>query len=294
VKPAAFDYHRARDLPGAVRLLHELGEERGEQAKPIAGGQSLVAMMNYRLARPQHLVDIARIPGLDTITRSEEGLRIGALTTHHRVEHARDAELGPYRVLREAMRWIGHPPIRSRGTVGGSLAHADATAEWCLLAVGLDATIEAYGPRGTRSIPADAFLGGWYSTALEPDELITAVVFPSPSSRLRSSRGYPIAGEGAGPRAALTEFALRHGDFAVVSALVDLAGGRIALGGVAPVPVRVPEAEELLAAGGSYADCAEAAAAAVDPASDARSSAEHRRALTRNLVLAACEEAATR
>ncbi|WP_037578120.1 FAD binding domain-containing protein [Phaeacidiphilus oryzae] len=278
MKPAAFSYHRARDLAGAVGLLHELGETRGEQAKPIAGGQSLVAMMNYRLARPAHLVDIARVPGLSGLTLGQDALRIGALTTHHEVEHATDAELGPFRVLREAMRWIGHPPIRVRGTVGGSLAHADATAEWCLLAVGLDAQVEAHGPGGTRTIPAADFLRGWYSTALDPDELVTAVLFPRPGAA----------------RAAVTEFALRHGDFAVVSALVDLDGGRVALGGVAPVPIRVPEAEAVLAAGGSYADCAEAAAAAVDPPSDARASSAHRRALSRNLVRAACEEAAAR
>ena len=177
MKPAPFSYHRARTVAGAVGLLTELGED----AKVIAGGQSLVAMMNFRLARPEHLIDIARIPGLDTISRDGDALRIGALVTHHGVE---TADLGPdFRVLSDAMRWVGHLPIRTRGTVGGSLAHADATAEWCLLALLLDAQIVAEGPAGRRNIPADEFFQGVFTTALEPDELIVEVVFPRPAPR---------------------------------------------------------------------------------------------------------------
>lgn len=271
MKPAAFTYHRARSVAGAVGLLAELGED----AKVVAGGQSLVAMMNFRLARPEHLVDIARIPDLDRIRRDGPSLRIGALATHHAVERA---DLGPdFAVLPDAMRWIGHLPIRTRGTVGGSLAHADATAEWCLLAVLLDAEIVAEGPSGRRAIPAAELFQGVFTTALEPDELIVEVVFGRPA-----------------PRAALTEFAERRGDFATVAAAVDLDAPRVVLGGVAPVPLRVPAAEEALAAGGTPAAAADAAAAAIDARDEPGASAHYRRALTRTLVVRACEEACAR
>ncbi|MFJ9413513.1 FAD binding domain-containing protein [Streptomyces sp. NPDC101227] len=282
MKPAPFRYHRARDVEGATALLAELGPD----AKVIAGGQSLVAMMNFRLARPRHLVDIGGLRALDHLGTGADGaLHIGALTTHHTVETASDARLGTgFAVLRAAMGWIGHLPIRTRGTVGGSIAHADATAEWCLLAVALDAEFVAHGPRGERRIPAADFFLGPYISALDHDEVLVEIVFPRPA-----------------PYAALTEFAERRGDFAIVSAAVDLdvegtsvRGGRVVLGGVAPVPVRVPEAAEVLAGGGSFADCAEAAAAAVDPPDDANGSASYRQHLVRTLVRRACEEAMVR
>ncbi|NUU25510.1 MAG: xanthine dehydrogenase family protein subunit M, partial [Streptomycetaceae bacterium] len=235
MKPAPFTYHRARDAAGAARLLAELGDD----AKIIAGGQSLVPMMNFRLARPGHLVDIGGLRELDYIRHDFDGtLRIGALTPHHSVETAPDPLLGPgFRILRDAMAWVGHLPIRTRGTVGGSIAHGDATAEWCLLATLLDAEMVAVGPRGERVILARDFFHGFYTTALEPDEVLTEIVFPHPA-----------------PHAALTEFAERRGDFAIVAAAVALQvddagairGGRVALGGVAPAPVRVPEAEAVL------------------------------------------------
>ncbi|WP_219413273.1 FAD binding domain-containing protein [Pseudonocardia nigra] len=280
MKPAAFTYHRARTIAGAVGLLAELGDD----AKVIAGGQSLVAMMNFRLARPEHLIDIGRITELGAIRHDGDTLRIGALVTHHAVE---TADLGPgFRVLSDAMRWVGHLPIRTRGTVGGSLAHADATAEWCLLAMLLDAQIVAEGPGGRRSIPAGEFFQGVFTTALEPDELIVEVVFPRPA-----------------PRAALTEYAERRGDFAIVAAAVDLDAPRVVLGGVAPVPLRVPAAEAVLAdvVSGSgrpgdvlHSRAAAAAAEAIDPRDEPGASAHYRRALTRTLVARACEEAGSR
>lgn len=282
MKPAPFAYHRARDLDGATRLLAELGDD----AKVVAGGQSLVAMMNFRLARPRHLVDIGGLRELDGLrTDAAGGLRIGALTTHHTVERDPAGRLGAdFGVLRRAMPWIGHLPIRTRGTVGGSIAHADATAEWCLLAVALDAEFVARGPRGERRIAAGDFFLGYYTTALDFDEILVEIVFPRPA-----------------PHAALTEFAERQGDFALVSAVVDLdvaggvvRGGRVALGGVAAAVVRVPEAEAVLAGGGSFAECAATAADAVDPPSDASGSTHYRKQLVRTLVLRACEEAMAR
>ncbi|OZM81242.1 xanthine dehydrogenase family protein subunit M [Pseudonocardia sp. MH-G8] len=281
MKPAAFTYHRARTIPGAVGLLDELGDD----AKVIAGGQSLVAMMNFRLARPEHLIDIARIPGLDAITRDGDALRVGALVTHHAVE---TADLGPgFRVLSDAMAWVGHLPIRTRGTIGGSIAHADATAEWCLLAVLLDALVVVEGPRGRRSIPAEEFFQGVFTTALQADELIVEVLFPRPA-----------------PRAALTEYAERRGDFAIVAAAVDLDAARVVLGGVAPVPLRVPAAEAVLAealsgyeclndsrALVSYSRAAAAAAEAIEARDEPGLSAHYRRGLVRTLVARACTEA---
>ena len=272
MKPAAFTYHRAHDVRGATGLLAELGED----AKVLAGGQSLVPMMNFRLARPAHLVDIGGLRELRSLRTGDDGLHVGALTTHHDVEVAPESATGRgFDVLRSAMAWVGHLPIRTRGTIGGSLAHGDATAEWGLLTLLLDARIVAENSSGGgRVIPADELFLGFFTTTLEPDELIVEVVFPRRA-----------------PNAAITEFAQRRGDFAVVSAAVDLDGGRVALGGVAEVPTRVPEAEAVLADGGSFAECAEAAAAAIDPPSDANGSAEYRRSLARTLVASACEQA---
>jgi carbon-monoxide dehydrogenase medium subunit len=243
-------------------------------------------MMNFRLARPGHLVDIAGLRELDHLGVDPDGrLRIGALTTHHTVESTPPHKLGAgFGVIRDAMAWIGHLPIRTRGTVGGSIAHGDSTAEWCLLAVLLDAEVVARSPRGRRRIPAGEFFFGYYTTALEQDEILVEIVFPRPA-----------------PHAALTEFSERRGDFAIVSAAVDLdadgsviRGGRVALGGVAAMPVRVHEAEAVLADGGSFRDCAEAAAASVDPSGDANGSTQYRRHLIRTLVRRACEEAMAR
>jgi len=268
MKPAAFTYHRPGSVAGAVGLLRDLGDD----AKLIAGGQSLVAMMNFRLARPEHLIDIRRVPGLDQIRREGDCLRIGALVTHHAVEIA---SLGAeFAVLSRAMRWVGHLPIRTRGTIGGSLAHADATAEWCLLAVLLDAVIVVEGPAGRRSVAAVDFFQGVFTTALEPDELIVEVVFPRPA-----------------PRAALTEFAERRGDFAIVAAAVDLDLPRIVLGGVSTVPFVAPVSGEWSGGTTPHSRLAEEAAAAVRVRDEPGVSAHYRRGLVRTLVQRACEEA---
>jgi aerobic carbon-monoxide dehydrogenase medium subunit len=289
VKPAAFAYHRAHDVADAVGLLGDL-EAAGDDPKVLAGGQSLVPMMTFRLARPGALVDVGplrRLPGMTALGPDDEGgLRIGALVTHHAVE---TAVLDPgFAVLAAAMRWVGHLPIRSRGTVAGSLVHGDATAEWCLLALLLDAVVVAEGPGGRREIPAAEMFHGFYATAVEPDEVVIEVRFTRPA-----------------PHAALTEFARRHGDFAIVDAAVSVelddggavAGGRVVLGGVAPAPVRVDAAEAVLAAGGAagpalFGAVADAAAAAVDPPDDAAGTATYRRRLTRHLVTSALTEAA--
>lgn len=283
MKPAAFEYHRAFDLRGALELLVELGED----AKLLAGGLSLVAMMNFRLARPAALIDLTRIEDLSYLRREEDGtLRIGALTTHRAVETGNDVLGDGFAVLPRAARYVGHYPIRVRGTFGGSIAHCDSTSEWCLLAILLDAQVVVRShTRGERVIAAKDFLLGYFTTALEPDEAVVEVVFPR-----------------AAPHAALTEFAQRKGDFAIVAAAVDLdladgrcLGGRVALGGVDATAVRVPEAEEVLAGAevgeDLWVEVAERAATAIEPGSDVHASADYRRSLTRTLLVRALREA---
>jgi carbon-monoxide dehydrogenase medium subunit len=266
----------------AVALLAELGDE----TKILAGGLSLVPMMNFRLARPSALIDVTRVEGLSYL-RAENGLRIGALTTHRMVETCRDpAVLGDYGVLPRSARWIGHYPIRSRGTFGGSIAHADPASEWCLLAVLLDAQVGLTGPDGHREVPAAEFFQGYYTTVASPDEMITELSFPHPA-----------------PHAVLTEFAPRQGDFAVVAAAVSLdvadgvcRSGRVVLGGVGAQPVQV---ETGVLAGqpavpATWQAMGEHAATQIDPAEDTHGSGEYRRRLTATLVARALAEASER
>ncbi len=287
MKPAPFAYHRAHSVDEAVALLAELGDE----AKILAGGLSLVPMMNFRLARPAALIDVTRIEGLRYL-RTEPagaepagGLRIGALTTHRAVETTRDpAVRRGFGVLPRSARWIGHYPIRSRGTFGGSIAHADPASEWCLLAVLLDAQVVLTGPQGRREVPAAEFFAGYYTTAASPEEMITEVRFPRPA-----------------PRAVLTEFAPRQGDFAVVAVAVtaDISDGtcrsaRVVLGGVGPRPVEI-DAGALAgqsATADSWQAMGEYAAGQIDPREDTHGSGEYRRRLTATLVSRALAEAA--
>jgi aerobic carbon-monoxide dehydrogenase medium subunit len=281
VKPAPFAYHRAHSVGEAVALLAELGDE----AKILAGGLSLVPMMNFRLARPSALIDITKVADLSYLRPNNDGLRIGALTTHRTVETTRDpAVLDGYQVLPRSARWIGHYPIRSRGTFGGSIAHADPASEWCLLAVLLDAQIVLTGPDGKREVPAAEFFQGYYTTAASPGEMITELWFPRPD-----------------PRAVLTEFAPRQGDFAVVAAAVSIVvdqgvcrSGRVVLGGVGPQPVQV---ETGAVAGqpagpGTWQAMGEHAASQIDPPDDTHGTSEYRRRLTATLVSRALAEAA--
>jgi aerobic carbon-monoxide dehydrogenase medium subunit len=280
LKPAPFAYHRADSVDQAVALLAGLGDE----AKILAGGQSLVPMMNLRLARPSALVDVTRIPGLSYLRAAADGLHIGALTPHRAIETTRDpAVTAGFGVLPRSAPWIGHYPIRARGTFGGSIAHADPASEWCLLALLLEANVMLQGPAGQRVLPAAEFLQGYYTTAAAPDEMITEVWFPRPA-----------------PRAALTEFAERQGDFAVVAAAVavDIADGvcrsaRVVLGGVGPLPV-VVGAEALAgqpAAPDSWHAMGEHAAGQIEPPSDTHGSSGFRKRLAATLVSRALAEA---
>jgi len=283
MKPAPFSYHRARSAAEAVSLLAELGDE----AKLLAGGQSLVAMMNFRLARPAALVDISRLAELRYVRPDGGGLRIGALALHRDLERLSDPGLlAGFGLLPRAAGYIGHYAIRAAGTFGGSLAHADPAAEWCMAALLFDAEIAASGPGGERVIPVAGFFTGFLETALRPDEMIVEV-------RLAAPR----------PGAAICEFARRHGDFAIVAAAaaVDVADGtcrdaRVVLGGVAGTVQRATGAETVLIGSGvdqdAIAAAAEAAAAGADPPSDIHGSADYRRHLVQVLTARAIGEAA--
>lgn len=231
MKPAPFEYHAPATAAEAVSLLAELGEE----AKPIAGGQSLVPMLALRLAVFDHLVDLSRVTGLRGIEQRDGSVWIGAGTTQAAIEHSPGlARTVP--LLSRATPLIGHFQIRNRGTIGGSIAHADSAAEYPAVALTLDAGLEALSPRGRRTIPATKFFTGLWTTDLAPDEVLTGVTFPV----WRGRCGF-----------AIEEFARRHGDFAIAGATVAVeldAGGRIhrcglGLFGLGPTPERAVSAE---------------------------------------------------
>jgi len=282
MKAAPFDYHRPLSADAAVTALAELGDE----AKVLAGGQSLVPVMAMRLGRPEHLVDINRIGELSGATRSGGTLRVAALTRHRELEQdPLIADAVP--LLARAAPHIGHVQIRNRGTLGGSLAHADSAAELPAVALALDAEIEARSVRGVRRIPAAGFFLSAFVTALEPDELVTAVHLP-------------VWGPGCG--FGVAELARRHGDFAIAGAVCGgrADGGRItraaiALIGVASVPVRAPAAEQALAGANvgqvDLAAVARDAVATLDPPSDAHGSGAYRRRAAAQMIVRALESA---
>jgi aerobic carbon-monoxide dehydrogenase medium subunit len=250
VKPAPFDYHAPDSVADVVTLLGEYGDE----AKVLAGGQSLVPMLALRLTRFEHLVDITRIGELHGIARSNGSLRIASATPQAVAEHEPlVAEAVP--LLGRAIPHIGHFQIRNRGTVGGSLAHADPASELPAVALALDATFEATGPGGSREIPASEFFTGTWSTALADDELLVATRFPVWEGRV---------GFGFG------EVTRRSGDFAlagVVAAVEVSADDRItraAIGlfGVSSTPVRAASTEAAITGQPPAADTVKDAAAA--------------------------------
>lgn len=275
MKPPPFEYHRAYSALEASRMLGELGED----AKLIAGGQSLVPMMNFRLAHPSALVDINTVEGLDYIRREGDVLAVGALTRHRTLEISRDTAVHDgFGVLPRAARWIGHHPIRTRGTVGGSIAHADAAAEWCMLARLFEAEIRLVSVRGERLAPVHTWFQGFLTNAAEPDEVVTEV-------RFRNPRRF----------GALTEYAQRAGDFAAaaVSTAFDVVGGRVAglglvLGGVSAEPLVVLEVAEL-AEGEPPGDALFRRIA--DAAAAAAGTDDYRRHLVTTLTQRALEEA---
>ena len=288
MKAAPFRYVRPASLEEALAVLGE----HGDDASVLAGGQSLLPMMNFRLARPHVVVDLNGLGHLDFVDRAGAGLRVGALTRHRRLERLSGEAAGRgFGLVSEAARHIGHYPIRNLGTAGGSIAHADPSAELCVLSLALDASILAVSESGTREIAAADFFLGAMSTALRPDEVLTELRLP----------WVPDAW-------AFEEVSRREGDFAIVVAAVALrrptngsgsVHARIALGGVASTPVRARQAEDLVVAEGLLRDehfdaVAAAAAAEVEPHSDANAEGWYRRHLVGVLVRRCLVTAAAR
>jgi carbon-monoxide dehydrogenase medium subunit len=267
MRPAEFDYHRPGSVEEAVSLLAEDGD-----ARPLAGGHSLLPMMKLRLAVPSALVDLAGIRGLAEIGEDGDGLRIGALATHASVA---GSELVQERcaVLAETAGVIGDAQVRNRGTIGGSVGHADPGADYPTVLRAIGATISVAGPDGTREIAADDFFTGVFETALQPGELVTAI---------------RVSGTGAGGGAAYVKHAHPASGYAVVgvAAAVSVDGGsctaaRVAVGGAAPTAVRATHAEDALTGAAPTPEAIAAAAEAVPQAlpetlSDTYASGEYR------------------
>jgi carbon-monoxide dehydrogenase medium subunit len=286
VKPAPFEYFAPWGLEEALDIL----AERTEDAAVLAGGQSLVPAMNFRLATPSVLVDINRIPGLDRVRVEGDEFIIEPLVRHANLETPVTPDpLGV--LLSDISHLVGHLPIRVRGTFVGSIAHADPAAEWCALAVALDASILVRHASGERAIAARDFFEGPYTTALRPGEMVAEVRLPL------------LGAAGAG----FVEKSRTAGDFAIVAVVATLrtdegsiAEARIAIGGAEGRPVRAARAEELLLGADTgpdlWAAVAAAAAEDVDPIGDAFCSADYRRhlveVLTDRALVAASERAA--
>ena len=285
MKPAEFAYFAPRTLQEAIALLREHGYE----AKLLAGGQSLVPLMNLRLARPAVLVDLNGVDDLAFVEPGDGDIRIGAMTRHQMVASSPQIiEMSP--LLSHAAGHIGYRAIRHRGTMGGSLAHADPASELPCIAVTQDAQIEVVGSGGERTIRADEFFVDHMTTTLAADEIVASVRFPA---------FHPDAAWG------FREFVRKVGDFAIVmvAAVVRATNGRvvsaqIGLGGAEARPRRVTEAEvALVGSSGGKApieSASRAAAEAVSPISDIHGSADYRRGLVGTLVRRALEDAVGR
>ena len=262
MKPAPFRYEAPRTVEAALALL-------GDDTKVLAGGQSLVPIMNFRLARPPLLVDVNRVDELAYLRKRDGVLHIGALTRHASLERS-DVVARGWPLLRQAVRHVGHAPIRNRGTVGGSCAHGDPTAELPVALAALDARFHLRSRNGERSLPAAEFFLSQLTTALRDDELLVEVEVP------------PLP---AGARTAFAEHARTHGDWAIAGAAVVVAPGHaaVALLGAAPTPLRAHDAEAALVAGAGAAETARLAGRLAG--------GEWRAALTTALVRSALEEA---
>jgi aerobic carbon-monoxide dehydrogenase medium subunit len=284
MKPAPFVRHNPKTLDEAVKILAEVAPQDG---RVLAGGQSLVPIMAFRLAKPAHLVDINDVAGLDRISNDGTALCIGACVRHSAFHQSVvDGPLG--NLLSCVVRHIAHYPIRMRGTFCGSLAHADPASEWCLVAATLDATMVAMSTRGERLIPAHDFFAGIMSTALAEDELLTQVRLPLLPN---------------GTKFGFNEFSRRAGDFAMSASLATyrlergrIADARVGVGGAEPHPRRISDAEAALngqaPSDAVFRAAAEAAANAVDAMEDHQTTAEYRRDLVRATVRRALEQSA--
>jgi aerobic carbon-monoxide dehydrogenase medium subunit len=282
VKPPKFDYHAPASVDEALSLL----ERYGGDAKILAGGQSLVPLLNFRLSRPAALIDLNRIPSLAYIRSQDGEVRFGAMTRQRTIEFSPVvAERVP--LLTEATRWVGHLPIRSRGTIGGSIAHADPSAEYPAVLSALEGSVVARGPKGERTVMAGELFRSYLTTSLAAEEILVEVRLPA----MPAGAGY-----------AFEELARRHGDFALVgiAAVIAREGerctlARLATSGTGPVPVRLREAEQILERDGLGEAAIEAAgrraSELVEPDADIHASADYRRHLTGVLTTRAIKRA---
>jgi CO/xanthine dehydrogenase FAD-binding subunit len=286
MKPAPFNLLRPRSVDEALTLL----QSHSAETKVLAGGQSLVPLMNFRLAQPQNLIDLNGVEGLDEIGFTDQTLSLGAMVRQRDVE--RSTLIGErLPILREAIGYVAHPAIRNRGTIGGSLVHADPSAELPLLAIALDATLHLRRSEERRVVGAKDFYQGYLVTDIAPDELLVEIEFPLPPA----DAGW-----------CFTEIARRHGDFAIVAAAVllgcaaqrDINFVRVALGGVGAAPLRLREAEQALLGQRPDPDLfrrvAERAAQQLDPPTDIHASSAYRCQLARVLLRRALTTAASR
>jgi aerobic carbon-monoxide dehydrogenase medium subunit len=279
VKPPPFEYRRAGSVDEAVELL----AAHGDDARVLAGGQSLMLELNYRRFAPRLLVDVNGITELEGLRSTAGALRAGALARHVCFERLTgDDPLE--RLLSRVARAIAHPPVRNRGTMAGSLAYAHPSAEWPALAMALDAELTLISSAGPRIVPAASFFTGAFHTSRRPDELIVDVVLPSLPPKARVG---------------FVEHRRTQASFAVVAAVavLELDAGtvrsaRVAVAGGSDRPLRAHAAEVALLAGGSFADAAAAAAAESDPQAEPHCSAEYRRQAVEIVVRRALEQAA--
>lgn len=283
MKPAPFDYHAPTTISAALDLL----SQHGGDARLLAGGQTLMPMMNFRLAAPSVIVDLNRVKELDFIEAAGDVVRIGAMTRQRSLEFSPViAEKLP--LLSKVIRMVGHLPTRSRGTIGGSLANADSAAELPMILQVLEGEVLVTGPKGQRSIKASDLLVDAMVTTLEEDEILTEVRFPamSPSAHY-----------------AADEFSRRRGDFAIaaVATVLTFEDGccktaRLATAGVSPASTRLLSAEQQLEGqvidAAAIARAAEAAAEAIEPMADRNASEAYRRHLTKTLTMRVLERAA--
>jgi aerobic carbon-monoxide dehydrogenase medium subunit len=282
VKPANFKCHRPRSLEEAVHILAEVSARDG---RIIAGGQSLVPTMAFRMAMPPDLVDINHVEGLDLLAYDGGWLRIGARIRHYQLGNIQGAT---GRVLSRVLPNIAHAPIRTRGTFCGSLAHADPASEWCTVAAGLDAIIVANSIRGQRFIPVAEYFQGVMTTDLAPDEILSEV---------------RLAALPQSCRIGFHEFSRRRGDFALAMCLVclEIEAGRVSaarfvIGGAAAFPCRLSSVEDWLcgraAVEETWTEAAQLAADKIDPLPDASIPLDYRRDLVRSVACCALQQAA--
>ena len=283
--PGKFEYHVPADVGEAVAMLRRYDDE----AKLLAGGQSLIPLMRFRLAQPEHLIDISRLPGLSHVEERNGHLAIGALTTEAALE-ASELVRDHYPILHDATRVIADPLVRNLATVGGNVAHADPANDHPAVMIALRAEMVATGPDGERTIPVDDFFVDTFTTSLRPDEVLTEIRVPHHRS---------------GGRGAYTKLERKVGDFAIaaVAAQLTIREGTIVEAGVAftnvgPSPVRAVATEAALvgkpATPATFAAAAEVAAGECDPASDLRGPADYKRSVVRTLTERTLAKAAER